>query len=172
MKAALPVAAFVALVVAANVATNAVGLVHVGFGQVVTAGTFAAGLAFLVRDWAQEAGGRRIVLVAVAVGALASWWLTSPALAVASGVAFAVSELADWVVYEPLRSRNKWAASAASNAVGALVDSWLFLALAGFPVWPASAAQATVKTALTMAALIAVGVGRAVLRNRVRAAGA
>jgi uncharacterized PurR-regulated membrane protein YhhQ (DUF165 family) len=56
--------------------------------------------------------------------------LVSPALAVASGVAFLVSEAADFAVYTPLRRRSWDAAVWASGLVGSLVDSVLFLGLA------------------------------------------
>jgi uncharacterized PurR-regulated membrane protein YhhQ (DUF165 family) len=43
--------------------------------------------------------------------------LVSPQFAVASGIAFLVSELADLAVYTPLRQRNWLAAVALSNTV-------------------------------------------------------
>jgi len=85
-----------------------------------------------------EAGGARWVLAAIATGAVLSWWLSDGAtipggtvsIAVASGTAFAISELADFAVYSPLRSRHWTGAVVASNAVGAVLDSALFLWLA------------------------------------------
>lgn len=159
--------AFVTLVVAANWMTARYGMV----ADLVTAGTFAAGLVLLVRDWLQEAGGRWWVFGAIAGGAGLSAWMASPVLALASGSAFAVSELADFAVYTPLRRRSQAAAMVASNSVGAVVDSLLFLALAGFPLaqW---ATQSAVKVAVTLPFIAAVVIGRALLRHRVRAAGA
>lgn len=54
----------------------------------------------------------------------------SPALAVASTVAFSLSETLDLAVYTPLRARNRYVAMAASNVVGLAVDSAVFLTLA------------------------------------------
>ena len=54
----------------------------------------------------------------------------SPRFALASGVAFGVSELVDLAVYTPLRERGLLRAVAASNAVGLVADSALFLWLA------------------------------------------
>ncbi|KAB2384729.1 VUT family protein [Actinomadura montaniterrae] len=126
--------AYVASVVAANVLTSHLGMVPVGFGLTVTAGTYAAGAALLARDVVQDTAGRRTVLAAIAAGAVLSAWLATPQLALASGVAFAASEVADMAIYTPLR-RKGWArAVLASNVVGAVVDTVLFLALAGFPV--------------------------------------
>jgi uncharacterized PurR-regulated membrane protein YhhQ (DUF165 family) len=125
-------AAFVALlstVVAANWALNTFGVVPIGFGLAAPAGVFFAGLAFGLRDILHEAGGRQWVLAAIAAGALLSA-LVAPTFALASAVAFGVSELADLLVYEPLRERQLVAAVVASNLVGALVDSVLFLWLA------------------------------------------
>jgi uncharacterized PurR-regulated membrane protein YhhQ (DUF165 family) len=49
---------------------------------------------------------------------------------VASGVAFLLSELADYAVYTPLRERNWLGAVALSNTVGLVLDSVIFLSLA------------------------------------------
>ena len=162
---------FVTVAVAANVLTNEFGMVPVGFGLVTTAGTFAAGLVLLVWDGLQDAAGRWWVLAAIAVGAGLSAWLGGPALALASGVAFAVSELADAAVYTPLR-RKGWArAATASGVVGSVVDSLMFLWLAGFPM-SALPGQLLVKIGVTVAVVGLVVVARAVLRYRVRSEGA
>jgi uncharacterized PurR-regulated membrane protein YhhQ (DUF165 family) len=80
-------------------------------------------LAFTFRDLTQEWLGRKVVLVAIVVGALLSWLVTSNRdLAVASGVAF--------LVYQPLRERRWLLAVAASNLVGLVIDSVLFLQIA------------------------------------------
>lgn len=162
---------FVMVAVAANVLTSEFGMVPVGFGLVTTAGTFAAGLVLLVRDGLQDVAGRRWVAAAIAVGAGLSAWLAGPALALASGVAFAVSELADAAVYTPLRRRGWARAAAASGVVGSVVDTALFLWLAGFS-WSAAPGQLVVKVAVTFAAVAVVVVVRAVLRNRLRPEGA
>jgi queuosine precursor transporter len=130
--------AFVATVVAANWAVNRWGIVSVGFGLEAPAGVFFAGLAFGLRDALHEAGGRWWVLAAIAVGGVVSYVIedavTIPGghvpLALASAIAFTVSELADLGVYSPLRERNWPIAVAASNVVGAVLDSALFLWLA------------------------------------------
>jgi uncharacterized PurR-regulated membrane protein YhhQ (DUF165 family) len=132
------VALYAAAIVGANALTSRYGMVPVGFGLVATAGTYAAGLALGLRDVVQDTAGRRAVLAAVLAGAALSWWLSTPTLAVASGVAFLASEVADFAVYTPLR-RHGWSrAVIASNTAGAVVDTVLFLALAGFPVTAAS----------------------------------
>lgn len=167
--AAASAAAFVGLVVASNVLTARYGLI----GGVVAAGTFTAGLVLAARDAVRETAGGWWSLTCIAVGVAVSALMAGPVLALASGVAFAVSELADTAVYEPLRNHGKTRALAWSNLVGSVVDSLLFLALAGFPLWPALAGQVGVKWAAAVALpLLAVGVARAVLRNRLRIQGA
>jgi len=120
---------YIGTVFAANWAISRFGLVPVGFGLLAPAGVYFAGLAFTLRDLTHEALGRRAVLLAILLGALCSV-VISPALAVASGVAFLVSELADFAVYTPLRQRHWLGAVALSNTVGLTLDSVLFLWLA------------------------------------------
>lgn len=130
--------AFVLTVYAANWALARWGIVPIGFGLMAPAGVYFAGLGFGLRDALHEAGGHRIVLAAIAVGAALSYVLedavTIPGghapIAVASAAAFALSELADFAVYAPLRERQWTTAVVASNLVGAVVDSVLFLWLA------------------------------------------
>jgi hypothetical protein len=166
------VVAFLTLVVAANMLTAQYGLVPVGLGLTATAGTWAAGLVLLARDVVHDAAGRWAVATCIAAGAALSAVLTTPQLALASGVAFAVSEAADYAVYAPLRRRGWARAVLASNLVGSAVDSLLFLTLAGFPVWSAMPGQIYVKTAATLAVVTPVVVARAVLRDRLRPEGA
>jgi uncharacterized PurR-regulated membrane protein YhhQ (DUF165 family) len=123
-------AAYIATIPAANLLVEHVGAVPVGFGFAAPAGVYAVGLALVLRDLAREAAGRGVVLAAIMVGAVLSWWLAAPALAVASAAAFAVAELMDFAVYEPLRQRGLKVAMLASNAVGLLADSLIFLWLA------------------------------------------
>jgi uncharacterized PurR-regulated membrane protein YhhQ (DUF165 family) len=163
---------FVVMVMAANWMTSRYGMVPIGFGLATTAGTFAAGMVLLVRDMVQDLGGRWWVIGCIAVGATLSVILAGPQLAVASGVAFAVSEFADAAVYTPLR-RGGWARAAfVSGVIGSIVDTWLFLTLAGFPLWQAAPGQLLVKVGVTAIAVGLVVVTRAVLRNRLRPVGA
>lgn len=138
LTVAILFASFVATVWAANWALGRYGIVSIGFGLMAPAGVYFAGLSFGLRDALHEAGGRALVIAAVLVGAALSYVLedavTIPgghvAIAVASGVAFLLSEFADLAVYEPLRRRQWTVAVMASNLVGAVVDSLLFLWLA------------------------------------------
>jgi len=122
-------ACYIGTIFAANWAITTFGIVPVGFGLYAPAGVYFVGLAFTFRDLTHDALGTRAVFAAILIGAALSA-LISPALAVASGTAFLVSELADLAVYAPLRRRRWLLAVVASNAVGLVVDSALFLALA------------------------------------------
>lgn len=158
---AAPVVAFIAVVVASNALTNTLGLVTL-LGLTATAGTWFAGLGFVLRDVIHEQHGRLMVLFVIVAGAALSA-LLSPQLALASGVAFLVSELADWAVYSPLRKRRPLLAAISSNTVGALVDTVLFLWLAGFPL-DGTGTQIIIKVGVTTLAVL--GVRLAVGHNK------
>ncbi len=169
--AAATIAVFAAAVAAANALTARYGFIPVGLGLTATAGTYAAGFCLLARDWVHDSAGRVAVLAAIGAAGAASAVMAGPRLAAASAAAFVLSELADLVVYQPLRRRGWLRAVIASNAVGAPVDTVLFLALAGFPIWAAVPGQLLAKataTAIPVAVVLAV---RALLRHRVRAPG-
>ena len=123
------IACLAATVVGANWAIRTFGMVPVGFGLLAPAGVYFAGLAFTFRDLVHDTLGRWGALAAIALGAALSWAI-EPRFAVASAAAFLLSELADLVVYAPLRERHWLGAVAASNVVGLVVDSALFLLLA------------------------------------------
>jgi len=146
-------AVYIGSIVAANWMTAQLGLVRIGFGLLVTAGTFAAGFALIARDGVQVAAGRIAVFAAIVAGAALSVVTSTPALAVASGIAFLASELVDMAVFTPLHSRSMGAAVVVSSIVSAPVDTVLFLSIAGFGVtWPAVLGQFLVKTAIALLA--------------------
>lgn len=159
LKAVIVVIAFVSTIVLANWLTANYGLIPVGFGLLATAGTYAAGMSFVVRDLVHEYGGATVAVAAIVLGALMSWVLSSPQLAIASGVTFLVAELLDLAVYVPLRERGLVRAAVASNVIGFTADTFLFLYLAGFAITgPVIAGQLLAKvcmTALGVAVLVA-----------------
>lgn len=130
--------AYVGTVWAANYAVQHWGIVGVGFGLSAPAGVYFVGLAFTLRDIVHRSLGRLVVIAAILVGAGLSYFLSNTTtipgghvnLALASAFAFLLSEFSDLSVYEPLRKRGWLPAVAASNAVGLVVDSALFLWLA------------------------------------------
>lgn len=162
LRATTAATAYIATIPAANLLVAHFGAVPVGFGLMAPAGVFMVGLALVLRDLVHEAAGRWAVLAAIAAGAGLSYLLASPALATASAAAFGAAELADMAVYEPLRRRGLLVAVLASNAVGLVVDSWLFLHLA-FGNLAFLPGQIVAKTEMT---LLAVAVLWAIARSR------
>lgn len=161
-RRALALTAYIGSIVAANWLTATFGLVPIGFGLLVTAGTFAAGFALVARDWVETTSGRWTLIAAILVGAALSYFTSSPALALASGIAFLMSESVDWAVFSPLRNRSLPTAVLVSSVVSAPVDTVLFLWIAGFPLtWQAVLGQFLVKTAI--AGLVALAL---VVRDR------
>ncbi|MEV6524993.1 VUT family protein [Longispora sp. NPDC051575] len=162
LAAAGAAAAYTGTVAATNVTTSTFGVITVA-GLSAPAGVLLAGAVFGLRDLVDEWAGRPAVLVAMAAGTAVSAAVASPALALASAVAFAVSELVDLAVYWPLRSRGRMlAAVAASNAAGLVVDSVLFLALAfgGLHLLPGQVAGKAFMTVLAVGVLAAVRLRR------------
>lgn len=155
---------YVATIFAANWLIEHVGVVPVGFGLSAPAGVYVAGLALTLRDIVQATLGRAAVTAAILAGAALSW-LVSPAFAVASATAFFVSELADFAVYTPLERRARHAAVAASNTVGAIIDSALFLWLA-FGSLQFLPGQVLGKTWMTLLAILLLSTGRRALLAR------
>jgi uncharacterized PurR-regulated membrane protein YhhQ (DUF165 family) len=154
-------AGFVLSIVGANWALARWGIVSIGFGLMAPAGVYFAGLAFSMRDAVRETLGRTGVIIAIAVGAGLSYLMEdAQTFAVASGVAFAFSETADALVYEPLRSRSWLAAVSLSNTVGVVVDSALFLWLA-FGSLAFIEGQIVAKLYMTGAAVLAIAAWRA-----------
>ena len=121
--------AFLLCILGSNWALKTWGIVPVGFGLMAPAGVYFAGLSFGLRDATQELGGRSWTVSLIVIGALLSA-LIDPVFAFASGAAFLCSEMADFAVYTPLRERHWHTAVIASNAVGAVIDSALFLWIA------------------------------------------
>ncbi|MER7497063.1 VUT family protein [Streptomyces pharetrae] len=135
-RAVLAIIGYVTALVAANWATSHYGLIPVGFGQTATAGTVAAGGALMMRNVVQDQLGRYAVVIAVLLGSLLSALTSVPAVALASGCAVLISELADTAVYTPLRKRGWVRAVIPATLLGAVLDTVVFLHLAGLPVWP------------------------------------
>lgn len=135
---ALALAGFLASIPAANWLMGNVGecspngpcLVPVGFGLMAPSGVFAIGVALVCRDAVHSAFGWRCALMAILVGAALSWFVAPITLAVASATAFLLAEIADLLVYAPLRRRRLLAAVLVSGLVGSIVDSAAFLWLA------------------------------------------
>ncbi len=129
---------FVSTVWFANWLLARYGVVPIGFGLSAPAGVFAIGLALTLRDIVHRTLGRAVVVGCILAGCLLAYLVEANAqipgghveIAAASAIAFLFSETADLAVYGPLAEKSFLGAVAASNTVGAVVDSALFLWLA------------------------------------------
>jgi hypothetical protein len=129
---------FVATVWFANWLLTRYGVVPIGFGLEAPAGVFAVGLAFTLRDIVHRTLGRAAVVACILAGCALAYLVEANvripgghvSIAVASAIAFLLSETADMAVYSPLERSSFVGAVAASNVAGAVVDSALFLWLA------------------------------------------
>lgn len=148
--------------IAANWVTTDYGFIPVGFGLEATAGTLFAGVMLASRDAVQDALGRWAVVLIIIMGTALSFAISAPGIAIASALAFGFAELADFAVYTPIRSRAKfgdkrWAiAVVASNIVGALADTLIFLGVAfgAAAIMPALPGQMVGKLWATIAYLL------------------
>lgn len=142
-------------------------LVPVGFELAAPSGVLLIGIALVLRDAVQHLMGLKWALIAIACGVAVSAAIASPALVVASAAAFLLSELADLAVYTPLRRRGLALAVMASGAVGAAIDSAVFLWLA-FGSLNYMAGQVLGKIWMSAAAAALLIVYHAIARKEVR----
>lgn len=132
-------AGFIATIPAANWMIGNVGtycvpdgpcLIPVGFGFDAPSGVLMVGAALVLRDQVQEYFGAKWSIGAILIGAVLSYLLADPFIALASIAAFATSELVDLAAYTAIRKRSRALAIAASGLVGAVFDSVVFLYIA------------------------------------------
>lgn len=87
--------------------------------------TIVTGLVLVVRDFAQREIGHE-VLIAMAVALILTALAAGPELALASGTAFAISELVDWAMFTFTKYRLS-TRILLSSALAAPLDTTLFL---------------------------------------------
>jgi uncharacterized PurR-regulated membrane protein YhhQ (DUF165 family) len=141
LLAGLAFGAYVASIAGANWMISHVGtpgggahVLPVFFGLEAPSGVYLAGFTFVARDIVQRLAGLWAGAAAIVLGAAVSWWVATPALALASGGTFLLSETCDFVVYTPLQARSFPFAVLGSGLISDLVDSTVFLTLAGLPL--------------------------------------
>ena len=127
---------YIGLVILANWLASRY-VVSVGFGKLAPAGVFCIGGVLVLRDWLQQLRGLLWTMPLVYSAGLASWaigdaagWTSLEKIAVASVVAFTISETVEAVVFTPLRKRRLTLGVGLSATVGNALDSYVFLALA------------------------------------------
>lgn len=139
MRSFLPgVLAMATLVVASNV------LVQFLLGDWLTWGAFTYPFTFLVTDLMNRLHGpkvaRKVVLAGFVVGIGCSFIgsqitgafgpLVTHRVALASGTAFLVGQMADITVFTPLRRLAWWRAPLAASLAGSLLDTCIFFSIA------------------------------------------
>lgn len=120
---------YIALIVAVNWLFTAVPPVDIPGGEKWPPAALVVGLVFVARDFAQREIGHRVI-VAMIIAAGLSYYMANPFVAVASVIAFVISEGADWAVYSftgrPFADRIL-----ISSIVSTPLDSAVFLYLIG-----------------------------------------
>ena len=87
--------------------------------------TMVTGLVFVVRDFVQREMGHRVLIV-MAMAIAWSFYYSWPVIALASGIAFAVSESVDWLLFTFTRYRLS-TRILLSSALAAPIDTTIFL---------------------------------------------
>lgn len=145
-KSLLPgILAMATTVVASNI------LVQYLLGPWLTWGAISYPIAFLINDLTNRlqgaAAARRVVIAGFIVGVVCSLIgsqiegefgpLVSQRVAVASGLAFLVSQLTDIAIFNRLRRQGWWRAPLFSPMVSSVLDTSIFftIAFAGFLTW-------------------------------------
>ena len=119
---------YIATVVAINMAFAYIPPIVLFDGTIFTAGSVIAGLVFVARDFAQREVGHKVVLLLMAAAGLLSYLLADPFVAIASIVAFAISEISDYIVYSKYKGDfNKRVIF--SSLVSVPIDTAVFLAI-------------------------------------------
>jgi len=132
------VIAMAAIVVASNI------LVQFRYGNWLTFGAFTYPFAFLVTDLMNRLYGaksaRKVVLAGFVVGIACSFIgtqiigtygpLVTLRIAIGSGTAYLVAQLADVLVFDRLRKGTWWRAPLVSTLIGSSLDTALFFSIA------------------------------------------
>jgi uncharacterized PurR-regulated membrane protein YhhQ (DUF165 family) len=122
------IAAMVIIVASANY------LVQFPVNDWLTWGALTYPVSYFITDLTNRFYGkeraRQVVFVGFVLAVIASAWLASPRIALASGTAFLVSQLMDVAIFDRLRGARWWQAPLISSTLGSLVDTVLFFALA------------------------------------------
>lgn len=122
-------AGYIGSIIAAAAAVTYIGTLPILPGIRGPAGVYVVGVTMVLRDLLQDAYGPKRTYLFMIIGAVLSA-LVSPTIALAATAAFLVSETLDMAVYTPLRRHTLIGAVLASNAVGILADTTIFLTIA------------------------------------------
>lgn len=115
---------YVASVVLLNIGFSYVPMIPTAVGMLSPMAVVAGGV-FVVRDFAQRKAGH-YVLVAMLIATVLSFLLANPFVALASAIAFGVSEVADYLLYTFMR-RPFHQRILISSLVSTPIDTVVFL---------------------------------------------
>lgn len=125
--------AYLVSIIIANIAFSTLPMIDLPYDQHIPPGTFLVGFIFVLRDFAQREIGNKVYL-AMLVGVILSYIMADPFVALASAIAFGLSEVIDALVYtytkKPMKDRVLL-----SSVVSTPVDSAVFLLMLGFFSW-------------------------------------
>jgi uncharacterized PurR-regulated membrane protein YhhQ (DUF165 family) len=144
----LPMLLYIGSVVLVNVLFSVVPMLETSIG-LVSPVAVVVGFTFILRDFAQRASGHS-VLGAMAVATVISYIMADPYVATASAIAFAASELADYLVYT-YTSTSFRGRILISSLVSAPIDTVVFL-------WMITALTPGTVALMILAKLIAVAI--------------
>src|SRR5947207_4722746 len=106
LLASIPLANWMFLHIGTVCASQGPSLVPVAPGLMAPSGVLTVGVALVLRDVVQRCLGVLAGLLAILAGAALSVLVAPRSLVIASGVAFFLSELADFALYTPLQRRR------------------------------------------------------------------
>lgn len=129
MRKYIATTTYILLILLINVGFAYTPILHIG-GSEFSLMDPVAGVVYLVRDFAQRELGHRI-FIAMLIGSVLSYFLATPAVALASVSAFVAGELIDWAIFtfskKPLSQRL-----IGSACISAPIDSLIFIAMLGY----------------------------------------
>lgn len=109
-------------------------LVNFPINDFLTWGAFTYPFAFLVTDLTNRSLGparaRNVVYVGFAIAVVLSVYFAGLRIAIASGTAFLLAQLADVYIFDKLRRSGWWRAPLISSGVGSTLDTALFFSIA------------------------------------------
>ena len=113
---------------------------YYGLEEILTYGAFSYPIAFLITDLANRSFGklvaRKIVYIGFTIGILFTLIfstnftdLISIRIAIGSGTAFIIAQLADVQIFDQLRQKKWFIAPLTSSLIGSTVDTFLFFSI-------------------------------------------
>lgn len=129
----LSVVIYIVSIILGNVGFAVIPPVILPNGAVWTPVALFIGFIFVSRDFAQRAVGHK-VLFAMLIGGIASYFMATPDIAIASMISFVISELFDWACYT-FTKKSFSQRVLLSSLIATPIDTFIFLNLISFFSW-------------------------------------